>query len=166
MGCRCCLGAGWCRPGPGGIYTSDANGVRHDSKTIRQVGGGELLGLVSPCLEEIPDLIKFHNKHKDLDAWWSVWIMKISPPCSSPVRSSIWHHLSSCRPIPRQPSFGRAGLPTTSDQSQGELVAKHTGRSPPRRWKATSAASPPPGQAAGLARSACRGPTAVLTPSG
>ena len=84
-----------------------------------------------PCLEEIPDLIKFHNKHKDLDAvvvgvdYEDITAQQLA---GEVTKLGINYPVMQADPSVN-PSFGDVpGLPTTFlINPQGELVAKQTG---------------------------------------
>jgi thiol-disulfide isomerase/thioredoxin len=96
---------------------SDANGVRHDLKDYRGkwVVVNYWATWCSPCLEEIPDLIKF----EDITAQQLAGHVK---------QLGISYPIMQADPSVN-PSFGDVpGLPTTFlINPQGELVAKETG---------------------------------------
>ncbi len=84
-----------------------------------------------PCLEEIPDLIKFHDLHKDRDAVvLGVNYEDIGQPWLEEFVDSMFvsYPVLRSEPTPRTPFGDMMGLPTTYIVSpEGRAVARQVG---------------------------------------
>ena len=84
-----------------------------------------------PCLEEIPELVHFHEDHKDKDAivigvnFEKVELKKLKKFCDEILG---WYPVLLSKPPPDRPLGPIPGLPTSFLVSpEGELVAKTVG---------------------------------------
>jgi thiol-disulfide isomerase/thioredoxin len=84
-----------------------------------------------PCLEEIPELVAFHDAHKAQDAVvWGVNFEDISPRALEGFLEEfvVTYPVSTVPPAGNTPLGPVTGLPTTFlVDPEGRLVTKHTG---------------------------------------